>query len=337
MVIDYFIAVKTKFLGARIMKKALPIIVIVVVAVVFIVFGIVRKGASGTQRRIAVIPKGTTHIFWQSVRAGAEKAGKETGVKIFWNGPKLETDREEQIQIIEDFIVQKVSGIVLAPLDRKALVPSVVKMFENNIPCVIIDSGIDTGKIVSFAATDNYKGGVLAARRMGEILNGKGKVIVVRYVPNSASTTDRENGFIDTIKKEFPGIEIVDEQYGMATVETALQATEDMLTKNTELDGLFACNAPTAVGAMQALQSQGRKEIKMVGFDAEDALVNGLKSGVIDSLVVQNPYKMGYIGVKTIVDKLDGKEVPKHIDTGVELVTRERLEEPDIKELLNLQ
>jgi len=319
------------------MKKILPIIILVAVAAVFIVIGISRKGTTGSQRRIAVIPKGTTHIFWQSVRAGAEKAGEETGTKIFWNGPKLETDREEQIQIIEDFIVQKVSGIVLAPLDRKALVPSVVKMYENNIPCVIIDSAIDTDKIVSFAATDNYKGGVLAARRMGEILNGKGRIIVVRYVPNSASTTNRENGFIDTIKKEFLDIEIVDEQYGMATVETALQATEDMLTKNTDLDGLYACNASTAVGALQALQSQGRKEIKMVGFDAEDALVNGLKSGVIDSLVVQNPLKMGYLGVKTIIDKLDGKEPPKRIDTGVELVTRERLGEPDIKELLNLQ
>jgi len=319
------------------MKKILPIIILVAVAAVFIVIGISRKGTTGSQRRIAVIPKGTTHIFWQSVRAGAEKAGEETGTKIFWNGPKLETDREEQIQIIEDFIVQKVSGIVLAPLDRKALVPSVVKMYENNIPCVIIDSAIDTDKIVSFAATDNYKGGVLAARRMGEILNGKGRIIVVRYVPNSASTTNRENGFIDTIKKEFLDIEIVDEQYGMATVETALQATEDMLTKNTDLDGLYACNASTAVGALQALQSQGRKEIKMVGFNAEDALVNGLKSGVIDSLVVQNPLKMGYLGVKTIIDKLDGKEPPKRIDTGVELVTRERLGEPDIKELLNLQ
>ncbi len=320
------------------MKKLLPVIVLAAVAVIFIVIGITRKGQNEGEVRIAVIPKGTTHIFWQSVHEGAKKAGEEAGVKIFWNGPKLETDREEQIQIIEDFLIKKVSGVVLAPLDSKALVPSVEKMYENEIPCVIIDSGIETDEIVSFAATDNYKGGVLAAKRMGEILNGKGKVIVVRYVPNSDSTTQRENGFIDTIEKEFPEIEIVDEQYGMGTVETALQATEDMLTKNTELDGLYACNASTAVGAMQALQSQGRTDnVKMVGFDAEDALVNGLKSGVIDSLVVQNPYKMGYEGVKAVLAKLDGKDVPKRIDTGVELVTIERLEEPAIKELLNLQ
>ena len=320
------------------MKKFLPVIVIAAIAVVFILIGISRKGQGTDEIKIAVIPKGTTHIYWESVRAGAQKAGDEAGVQIFWNGPKLETDREEQIQIIEDFLIKKVSGVVLAPLDSKALVPSVEKMFDDGIPCVIIDSGIETDKIVSFAATDNYKGGVLAGQRMGEILGGQGKIIVVRYTPNSDSTTQRENGFIDTIKKDFPNIEIVDEQYGMATVETALQATEDMLTKNTELDGLYACNASTAVGAMQALQSQGRDgEVKMVGFDAEDALINGLKSGVIDSLVVQNPFKMGYEGVKAVLAALDGEEVPKRIDTGVELVTIERLEEPEIKELLNLQ
>jgi ribose transport system substrate-binding protein len=318
------------------MKKVLPIIIaLIVIVVVFIGIGIVSKGKRTSQRRIAVIPKATTHIFWQSVRRGAEKAGEEAGVRIFWNGPKRETDREEQIQIIEDFIVQKVSGIVLAPLDSKALVPKVEELFEKDIPCVIIDSGIDTDKYVCFAATDNYIGGLIAARRMGKILNGKGKIVVVKYVPGSASTTNRENGFMDTIKREFPGIEIVDAQYAKDTVETALQVTEDMLTKNVELDGLFACNASSSVGALQGLRSQGRAgKIKMVGFDTEKALMDGLKEGVIDSLVAQNPYKMGYEGVKAVIARLDGQEVPRRINTGVALVTKENLETPEIQALL---
>jgi ribose transport system substrate-binding protein len=320
------------------MKKAAAVIVFVVLAAVFIAIGLTRKAGHKTERRIAVIPKGTTHIFWQAVRRGAQKAGDEAGVTIFWNGPERESDRERQKQIVEDFIVQKVAGIVLAPNDSKALVPSVEKIFARGIPCVIIDSAIETDKIVSFAATDNYKGGVLAARRMAEILNGSGKIIVVKYVPGSASTTKRENGFIDTIQKEFAGIEIVDAKYGMDTPETALQATEDLLTKNAELDGLYACNASTAVGALQALRTQGRVgKIKMVGFDAEQALVDGLKAGDIDSLVVQNPFKMGYEGVNAVLARLDGKDVPSRIDTGVELVTKQRLEEPQIKALLNLQ
>ncbi len=320
------------------MKKAVGVIALVAVAVVFIIIGIVRKGSSYEERRIAVIPKGTSSVFWESVRLGAQKAGEELGYEISWNGPELESDRERQIQIVEDFIALKVAGVVLAPNGSNALVPKVEEMFAKNIPCVIIDSGINTDKYVSFAATNNYQGGVIAARRMGKILNGKGKVIVVKFMPGSGSTTNRENGFIDTIEKEFHDIEIVDTKYGMATVETALQAAEDLLTKHAELNGLFACNAGTSVGSAQALQSQVRTaEIKMVGFDAEETLLDKLRTGVIDSLVVQDPYKMGYIGVKTLVDKINGKEVPKLIDTGVELVTVERLEEPKIKALLNLQ
>jgi ribose transport system substrate-binding protein len=318
------------------MKKALPIVILlVVILIIFIGVGISRKGKQGGQRQIAVIPKGITHIFWESIRRGAEKAGAEAGVKIFWNGPEREGNREMQIQIIEDFITQKVAGIVLAPIDNKALVPSVEKIYDKNIPCVIIDSGIDTDKYVSFVATDNYKGGVIAAKRMGKILNGKGKIVVVKYAPGSASTMKREDGFIDTIKKEFPEIEIVDSKYGMDTVETALQAAEDLLTKNAELDGLFACNESTSVGALRALQSQGRAgKMKMIGFDAGGLLIEGVKTGVVDSLVVQNPYKMGYEGVRVLIAALDGKKVDRRIDTGVTLVTRENLETPEIQSLL---
>lgn len=318
------------------MKKALPIIILfVVIAVIFIGIGISRKGQQSGQRQVAVIPKGITHVFWESIRRGAEKAGAEAGVKIFWNGPEREGNREMQIQIIEDCITQKVSGFVLAPIDNKALVPSVEKIHARDIPCVIIDSGIDTDKYVSFVATDNYKGGVIAAKRMGKILNGKGKIVVVKYAPGSASTMKREDGFINTIEKEFPDIEIVDTKYGLDTVETALQAAEDLLTKNAELDGIFACNESTSVGTLRALQSQRRAgKMKMIGFDAGGLLLEGVRTGVVDSLVVQNPYKMGYEGVRTLIAALDGTKVERRLDTGVTLVTKDNLETAEIQALL---
>ncbi len=320
------------------MKNTGIVIGLVVLAGIFVAIGMMRKGkGNSAPKTIAVIPKGTTHIFWKSVHEGAKKAGKEAGYEIFWNGPERETDREKQIQIIEDFVVQKVSGIVLAPLDSKALVPSVESLNQKKIPCAIIDSSIDTEQYVTFAATDNYQGGALAARRMGKILNSKGNVIVIKYVPGSGSTTNRENGFIETIGKEFSDIKIVDAKYGQDTVETALQATEDLLTKHKDLQGLYACNASTAVGAFQALQSQKREEIKMVGFDAEDALVNGLKAGKIDALVVQNPFKMGYEGVMAVVASIKGKTVPKKIDTGVMVITMDKIGTPEAKQLLNIQ
>jgi ribose transport system substrate-binding protein len=319
-------------------KTAAVIIAVAAVSAVFIAIGLSRKRAPAERLGIAVIPKGTTHIFWQSVRAGAEAAGSEIGARIFWNGPERESDREKQIQIVEDFIVGMVSGVVLAPLDRKALVPSVERLNAAGIPCVIIDSGIDTDKYVSFVATDNYIGGVIAARRMGLILGGSGRIVVVKYMPNSASTTNRENGFIDTIKNEFPSIRIVDAKYGMDTVETALQAVEDLLTKNTELDGLYACNASTSVGALQALRSQDRTDgIRMIGFDAEEALVAALTAGQIDSLVVQNPYKMGYEAVKAAADFIEKRPVRRRIDTGVKLVTRDNIGRAEIRQLLGSQ
>jgi ribose transport system substrate-binding protein len=324
------------------MKKLLLALSLTIVSFGFLSSCGKKQSADATpdkpaKHAIAVIPKGLAHFYWQAVRAGGKAACDEFGYEMFWNGPERETDRERQIQIVEDFMVQKVDGIVLAPLDRKTLVPTLDKLAEAKIPVAIVDSGIDSDKYVCFAATDNYQGGVLAARRMGKILDGKGKIVVVKYVQGSGSTTDRENGFIDTITKEFPSINIVDTKHGQDTVETALTATEDLLTRNQDLQGLFACNASTAVGAFQALQSQKRTEVKMIGFDAEKALMDGLKDGKIDSLVVQNPFKMGYEGVKAIVMSIKGQPVPKKIDTGVTLLTKDNLEDPNIKDLLKYQ
>jgi ribose transport system substrate-binding protein len=290
----------------------------------------------GAKLVIAVIPKGTTHIYWQSLKAGAEAAAKEYNCDIRWNGPEREGDREREIQIVEDFIVQKVDGVVMAPLDRQALAPSVDKLAALKIPCVIVDSDVATSNRVCFAATDNYKGGVLAGERMGKILNGKGNVMILMYEPGSASTTERENGFIDTMQKEFPDIKIVDKKYGQDTVETALQAAEDLLTRNQDVQGFFACNESTAVGTLQAVLSQKRTEIKLVGFDGSKALLDGLRAGQIDSLVVQNPYKMGYEGVKAVVMAIKGQPVEKRIDTGVALITRDNLDDPATKELLRI-
>ena len=284
---------------------------------------------------VAVIPKGTTHSFWNSVLAGAQKAAKEHDVEILWAGPDREGDREKQIQIVEDFIVKKVAGIVLAPTDAGALVPVVERAAAAGIPVVIIDSDIETNKRVSFVATDNYAGGALAAKHMAKLLGGKGKVAVIKYMAGSASTTARENGFVETMKKGFPEIEMVEDRYGMDTVETALSAAEDVLTRHKELNGVFASNESTSRGALRALESQGRADgVKLIGFDAADALLKGLEAGRIDALVVQNPQAMGYHGVSGAIAAIKGESVRARIDTGVALVTKDSLNSPEIRALI---
>lgn len=326
------------------MKNVLWIVVLIVLAVGLVMVGLLRKGGGGDEgaRRIGVIPKETASQYWKGVRNGAEQAAKEEKVTILWNGPEVETDCERQIQIVEDMIAQKVDGIVLAPSNRKALVPTVEKTNARQIPCVIIDSGVETDKYLSYMATDNYKGGVLAAKRIGEILAGKGRVIVVAWTPNSASTDARLQGFRETLAKEFPAVEIVDTQFpNPPTMDKARDVTQDMLTRNADIDAVFACNATTAGGALTALQSfqqdPGDRKIRMVGFDAWPMIVEGLKKGDLDSLIIQNPYKMGYEGVKAILRHIAGQEVPKDVDTGVELITRDRLSDPKVMELLTSQ
>ena len=293
---------------------------------------------SGKKLKIAVIPKGLSHAFWQTVKKGAEDAGAKMNADIIWNGPSTEGEVGRQVQIVEDSITQKVDGIVLAPIDRKALVSAIENAATRKVPLVIFDSDANTDKRLSFVATDNYKGGQMAARRMAEIVGKKGKVGQVPVQPNSQSTGDREDGFEETMKKEFPQIKVVRSQYGFSDRIKSLAAAEDMLTANPDIVGIFGPNESSAVGALGALRSRKRiGKIKLVAFDSANQLVEALKSGDLDSLVLQDPYKMGYEGVKAIVDSRAGKKVPARIDTGVTLVTKANMDTPENQKLLNVK
>lgn len=294
-----------------------------------------RGAGTKSQKVIAVIPKGVSHSFWQTVKAGADAAGAELGVQIDWKGPAQETDISGQINIVEDAINRRVDAIVLAPSHGDSLVPMVERAQREGIPVTIFDSGISTDKYLSYVSTDNRQGGVVAARRMGEKLGGKGKVAILGVKKGSVSTDEREQGFEQAIKKEFPGIQIVQWLYGEASATKSLSAAEDILTSHPDLNGLFASNESSTVGAVSAIrQGNLTGKLTLVGFDATPDLVNNIKDGAIDSLVIQNPFKMGYEGVRTVVDKLNGKTPDKRIDTGVSLMTKENMYTPEMKQLI---
>ena len=279
---------------------------------------------------IAVIPKGTASMWWEAVNSGANKAGEELGYSISWIGPEQETDREKQIQVVQDAMAKKVMAIVLAPNDQKALARPVLLIKQAGIPCVIIDSAVDVNSndYVSFVATDNFLGGADGARCLGKALNGKGNVILTKFVPNSASTDARADGFKQTIEKEFPDIKIIDEQYTQGTSEDARQKTSDMLVRNKNVDGIFAVNQPSSVGAYKALQAYGSAgQIKMVGFDSDPILIDGISEGKVEALVVQNPFEIGYQGVVAAVSAIDGKVVSKKMPIPSMIVNKDNLEE----------
>ena len=288
-----------------------------------------------SKKTIAVVPKATSHLFWVSVQAGAMAAAEEYGVNVEWNGAASETEYPRQIQIVDSFISRRVDGIALAATERKALVAVLDRAAQANIPVTVFDSGVDSDNYMSFLATNNYEGGQLAGRTLGRLLNGNGKVGVVLHAPGSGSTMDRERGFEDAMKAEFPGIRIVAQQFGQSDRSKAMAAMENILTAHPDLDGVFASSEPSSMGAALALKSRGLNgRVKLVAFDSSDVMIEDLKGGVIDAMVVQDPFRMGHDAVKTLVDKLNGQTPPKKVDLSARVVTKADLEKEDVKLLL---
>lgn len=321
-------------------RRAGMVVLLMVLFSVLLTVGCTDNKPSG-RMTIAVIPKGTTHEFWKSIHAGAEKAAGELGVDVIWKGPLKEDDREAQIAIVEDFISRGVSGIVLAPLDDSALRMPVASAVRAGIPVVIIDSGLKSDDYSSFVATDNHKGGMLAGQHLADRLGGKGRVAMLRYQEGSASTMQREQGFLDAIAQH-PDLRVVSAgQYGGATTESAYRASENLLlplkTEAEELnvEGIFCPNESTTFGMLRALQdAKLAGSVVFVGFDSSTKLVDGLRAGEIHALILQDPMRMGYLGVKTMFSNLTGGKVEPRVDTGVHVVTAANMNQPAMKSLL---
>jgi ribose transport system substrate-binding protein len=298
-------------------------------------------GGTAKKLRVAVIPKGTTHVFWKSVHAGAEKAAKELGdVEILWKGPHLENDRDEQIKVVQDFVTNKVDAICLAPLDKQALVGVVNEAVDASIPVVIFDSALqDESKIVSYVATDNRKGGELAAKQMATALGGKGNVIILRYNAGSESTEQREEGFLEVLAKEYPEIKVISSnQYAGTTQEESLTKATEVLNKyKDEVNGIFAVCEPNAAGVMGALkETELAGKVKLIAFDPSEDLIRAMESGTCHGIVLQDPITMGYESVKAAVNKIRGTATPeKRIGTGEFVATPENMKTDQMSKLLS--
>jgi ribose transport system substrate-binding protein len=299
------------------------------------------SSAPGEKRlRLAVIPKGTTHEFWKAVHAGAVKAGKELSVEIVWKGPLKEDDLKSQVDLVQSFTAQGVSGMVLAPLNDSALVAPVKAAVASGVPVVIFDSDLKGQAHSSFVATDNRAAGRLAGEKLGALLGGKGNVVLLRYQEGSASTHNREEGFLEAIRK-FPEIKVVsDNQYGGATTESAFSASENLLIAQNagkgQLQGVFCPNESTTFGMLLALEKAGLAgKLRFIGFDSSTKLVEGVRAGKLDGLVLQNPFNMGYLAVKTLVAHIRKEKVEARIDTGASLIDKANMDQPDMKALLS--
>lgn len=308
-----------------------------------------EKKQDTDQLKLAVIPKSTGGEFWETVEMGANAAAADLDVKIYWDGAVSETEMAEQNRIIESFITQEVDGIALAPLNKKATKKQVQNAVDAGIPVVIFDSSVDGDAHTSFVATKNEQGGALGAEHLIKIIatekESGGQVMLLRYIQGTASTEARSKGFIESVKTA--GLELVADAYpDNGQIEGCKMAAANTMERyikdgKLELDGVFTANLTATLGMLGALEDLRKGGIEadpfFVGFDTSPKLVEALIDGKIDALVAQNPKKMGYVAVETLVKHLKGETVDSFIDTGVEIVTAERLEnEPAIRELVGL-
>jgi ribose transport system substrate-binding protein len=295
-------------------------------------------GANGKKLQIAVIPKGTSHEFWKSVHFGAEQAAAELGnVEILWRGPVKESDTSSQIQVVKSMVTRGVDGIVLAPNQKGGLVDAVEESIDEGIPVVIFDSGLDEGPdVVSYVATDNFKGGQMAADAMAQAIGEKGNVILLRYMAGSESTEQREEGFLAGIE-QYPDIKVVSSDQRGGDNATASKEKVDQLLQlyGRDLAGIFAVCEPNANGTLEALRNAGVDgKVKLIAFDPSDALIEALKDGSCAGIVLQDPVKMGYQSVMTLAAAIGGQEAEPFISTGEYCATPENMTDARMQELL---
>jgi ribose transport system substrate-binding protein len=279
---------------------------------------------------------GTTHEFWKAVHAGALTAARELDVDVVWKGPLKEDDRNEQMQIFETLAGSGVDALVLSPIDDRALLRPVADARKAGIPTVIFNTAISGTEHIAFVSTDNERGGVLAARAVGRLTGGRGRLILVRVIEGVEGTRKREEGFLATLRAEFPGIEVVSEnQYAGPSTEKAYQTMENLLARFAPVDAVFTPNESTTFGCLRALQDHRLSgKIVHIGFDSSAKLIEALETGDLQGLVLQDPFAMGAESLRAAVAHLRGQPYEKTVATAVVLATRENMNEPAIARLL---
>ena len=296
-------------------------------------------GGSTGAKTIGVVPKGTSHVFWKSVKAGADKAGKELGVDVKWDGPPDEKEIGTQSRIIDDMQTRGVDALVVAPVDKTALTASLERA-RKKMPVVVFDSGSDFKDYTAYVATDNYKGGQLAGQHMLKLLEGRQNVelALVRYAPGSTSTMEREQGFLDVVRKARPDLKLYDDQFAGSTGDEASRLMSNMLQAHPGISAVYASNESTTRGALGALdQAKRLGKVTFVGFDASSELADALDKGQIHALVLQDPVRMGYLSVKAAVAALRGESVAKEQPIEPTLATPENKDKPELQQLLRPQ
>ncbi|WP_213450411.1 ABC transporter substrate-binding protein [Rhizomonospora bruguierae] len=283
---------------------------------------------------VAIVSKGFQHQFWQAVKKGAEEEAARQGVRITFEGPATEADIEAQTTMLTNALAKKPDAIGFAALDSKAAAPLMQQARSANIPVIAFDSGVDSEVPLTTAATDNKAAAGEAAKHMSELIGGAGKVALVVHDQTSVTGRDRRDGFIDWMTANAPGVQILPVQYGGGDQAKSADITKSILRANPDVKGIYGANEGSAIGVVKGIEESGKQGIAVVGFDSGQAQIDAISNGVMAGAITQNPVGMGAALVKAAVDAINGKSLPKTIDTGFYWYDKTNIDKPEIQAVL---
>ncbi|UOQ89608.1 ABC transporter substrate-binding protein [Agromyces endophyticus] len=293
-------------------------------------------GGSGDTPYVALVSKGFQHQFWQAVKTGAEQAADEYGVEITFEGPDTEADVDQQIQMLQTALDKSPAAIGFAALDSQAAGPLLQQAKDSNIPVIAFDSGVDSDIPLTTAATDNLAAAAEAAKHLADAVGHEGKVALVVHDQTSVTGQQRRDGFVDYMEKNEPNIEIVDIQYGGGDQAKSADLAKAIIAAHPDLKGIYGSNEGSAIGVVQAVKELGIDPAKLavVGFDSGKAQMDAIRDGLMLGAITQNPIGIGYETVKAAVEAIDGKELPKTIDTGFYWYDASNIDDEEIQAVL---
>jgi len=293
-----------------------------------------------TKPTIPVIVKDTTSIYWQTVLAGARKAGQDFDVNVTELGAQSESDVAGEISLLEKAVASNPTAIVIAPAQYAPLGKAIDEAAKK-VKIIGIDSTADTKALTSFLATDDVQVGHIAADALANAItrtyaDTEGDVAIITGSSVAASPDQSVTGFKEQVAKKYRALNVLPEKVADAQAAAGLSIMKDLTATDMNLRGVFVSNIIMAEGASQVVYNKSSGDrINYVVFGSNDKLVKSLQDGTIDALVVQDPFRMGYDGVKTALATSRGEKVPATIDTGANLITKANMSSARSQELLN--
>ena len=314
-------------------KTAAVILNIILLATLFACSGS-NLSAQEKSVTIKMIVKKDNGSFWTVVKMGAEAAGKEFGVNVDFDGPADENDIDGQIRLVNESVDKKPDALVLAAGDYVRLVGAVEKAYAEKIPVIIIDSDIKSNKTKGFIGTDNVDSGKKLGETLLKEVGDTCSIAVMSFIKGAANADQREEGFFEAIKAE-PGVKLLSKEYSNSDENTAERLTEELVKKYPDIDAIVCLNAYGTTGTARAIEKLGLAgKVKIIGFDNTPEEISFMEKDVIQSLVTQNPFSMGYLGVKYALDVLNGETIPKSTNTDSKVINKDNMYLPENQKLV---